>query len=65
MTVLNKILLSMTGFRKNEDGAVTVDFVVLVATTVMLGLAVVNSFDDEVLNVANDIADSVGNVKVR
>ncbi len=63
--MLIKITSYVSAFRKDECGAVTVDFVVLVATTVLLGLAVVNSFDDEVLNVANDIADVVGNQKVR
>ncbi|MEL6837993.1 MAG: hypothetical protein AAFP85_01795 [Pseudomonadota bacterium] len=51
-------------FRNDEDGAVTLDFVVLVATIVLLGLAVVGAFDDEVIDLTNNIADNIAAVEV-
>ena len=43
-------------FRNDEDGAVTVDWVVLTAAIVLLGVAVGNSVGSG----AQDLADSVG-----
>jgi Flp pilus assembly pilin Flp len=42
-------------FRNEEDGAVTVDFVVLTAAIVVLGLAVGGAISTGAKNLANDI----------
>ena len=42
-------------FRNDEDGAVTVDFVVLTAAIVVLGLAVGSAISTGAENLANDI----------
>lgn len=63
-TVLEMIRLQIRTFRKDEDGAVTLDFTVLVATICLLGLAVVGTFDDEVLDVSNDIASNIATIEV-
>ena len=42
-------------FRNDEDGAVTVDFVVLTAAIVVLGLAVGGAVSTGAGNLANDI----------
>jgi Flp pilus assembly pilin Flp len=50
-------------FRNDEDGAVTVDFVVLTAAIVLLGLAVGTAVSDGAKTLANDIeADLIGQV---
>ena len=46
-------------FRKDEDGAVTVDFVVLTAAVVVLGLLVGGLLSDGATNLANDIKDNL------
>ncbi len=43
-------------FRAEEDGAVTVDWVVLTAAIVGLGIAVLTTVSDG----ANDLADGIG-----
>ena len=50
-------------FRKSEDGAVTVDFVVLTAAIVLLGLAVGSSIGTGVTNLGNDIAGDLATVQ--
>ncbi|SIT91637.1 hypothetical protein SAMN05421665_3431 [Yoonia rosea] len=42
-------------FRNDEDGAVTVDFVVLTAAIVVLGLAVGGAISSGAQDLANDI----------
>ncbi|MDO6590109.1 hypothetical protein DS901_01140 [Loktanella sp. D2R18] len=42
-------------FRNDEDGAVTVDFVVLTAAIVVLGLAVGGAISSGAENLANEI----------
>jgi Flp pilus assembly pilin Flp len=42
-------------FRNDEDGAVTVDFVVLTAAIVVLGLAVGGAISNGAKGLANDI----------
>ena len=42
-------------FRNDEDGAVTVDFVVLTAAIVVLGLAVGSAVSQGATDLANDI----------
>ncbi len=46
-------------FRKDEDGAVTVDWVVLTAAVVGLGIAGVATVSDGVANLADDIQTGV------
>lgn len=55
----------LASFRQDENGIVALDFVVLVATIVLLGLAVVGSFDDEVLDLSNNIAENIAAQKTR
>ena len=46
-------------FRNDEDGAVTVDFVVLTAAIVVLGLAVGTALSTGAKDLANDIRDNM------
>ena len=46
-------------FRADEDGAVTVDWVVLTAAVVGLGIVVLNSISDDVSGTADDIAGAI------
>ncbi|MCK0095347.1 hypothetical protein MWU60_07165 [Yoonia sp. F2084L] len=48
-------------FRNEEDGAVTVDFVVLTAAIVVLGLAVGTAVSNGASTLANDIEQDVLN----
>lgn len=56
MKLFNKLIHN---FRQCESGAVTVDFVVLTSAIVLLGFTAVTSFDDEVVDIANDISNMV------
>ena len=49
-------------FRSDEDGAVTVDFVVLTAAIVVLGLAVGTAISRGAEGLANDIENSLDNM---
>lgn len=49
-------------FRNDEDGAVTVDFVVLTAAIVVLGLAVGTAVSNGAEGLANEIEDSLDNM---
>jgi Flp pilus assembly pilin Flp len=46
-------------FRNDEDGAVTVDFVVLTAAIVVLGLAVGSAISTGATGLANNIQDTL------
>ena len=48
-----------TDFIRNEDGAVTVDFVVLTAATVGLGVAVLGVVSGGIENVSQDVDDQL------
>jgi len=48
-------------FRNDEDGAVTVDFVVLTAAIVVLGLAVGSAVSTGATGLANKIEDTLEN----
>lgn len=53
-------LLDLTkAFVRDEDGAVTVDWVVLTAAIVGLGIAVIASISGGVNDLAGDISDSL------
>ena len=47
-------------FRKDEDGAVTVDWVVLTAAVVGLGVAAYSAIETETANLASDIGATIG-----
>ena len=47
------------GFLCDEDGAITVDFVVLTAAICLLGFVVVGAFSGSAINLANDISNSI------
>ncbi|MDX8351478.1 hypothetical protein [Cognatiyoonia sp. IB215182] len=51
-------------FRNDEDGAVTVDFVVLTAAIVLLGLAVGSAIGGAARNLGNNIASNIASVTV-
>ncbi|WP_322890037.1 MULTISPECIES: hypothetical protein [unclassified Yoonia] len=51
-------------FRNDEDGAVTVDFVVLTAAIVLLGLAVGAAIQSGARGLANNIEDALQAVEV-
>lgn len=48
-------------FRNDEDGAVTVDWVVLTAAIVGLGIAVLTSVGGGVTNLSGDISSQLAN----
>ena len=54
----------LTNFLRDQDGAVTVDFVVIVAAICTLGLVVVVAISGGVTNVSNFIVDFLANVQV-
>ena len=47
-------------FRKDEDGAVTVDWVVLTAAVVALGIGAISLLVDNTEKLAEDIGTSIG-----
>ena len=55
------MLKFIENFRNDEDGAVTVDFVVLTAAICLLGTAVVTTFSPAARDLANDIDSAVDN----
>ena len=54
----------LKSFLNDEEGAVTVDFVVLVAAICTLGLVVVVIISSGAVDLANDIEDFLNNVEV-
>ena len=54
----------ITAFRESEDGAVTVDFVVLTAAITMLGLIVITSFASGTVGLGDKIQNSLNAVPV-
>ena len=53
------MLKFIENFRNDEDGAVTVDFVVLTAAIVVLGLAVGGAISAGARDLANDIQEEL------
>jgi Flp pilus assembly pilin Flp len=47
-------------FVKDEDGAVTVDWVVLTAAVVALGIGAINLIDTSTTTLATDVGTSIG-----
>lgn len=58
------MLNSINAFINDESGAVTVDWVVLTAALVGLGLAVMSVVSGGVENISNDIGQSLANQSV-
>ncbi|MEO1640501.1 MAG: hypothetical protein AAFU41_14770 [Pseudomonadota bacterium] len=58
------MLKFIENFRNDEDGAVTVDFVVLTAAIVILGLAVGGAISSGAEDLANDIESALDNVTI-
>ena len=54
-----RILNILNRFKKDEDGAVTVDWVVLTAAVVGLGLIVISAIRTPITNLANNIGQSM------
>lgn len=54
----------MLNFIKNEDGAVTVDFVVLAAALVGLGFVVMNAVGTSTTGVAEEITGALDSTSV-
>ncbi len=54
----------ITRFLSDEDGAITVDFVVLVAAICTLGLVIVLIISGGATDLANDIENFLGNIEV-
>ena len=52
----------INSFASEEDGAVTVDFVVLTAAITMLGFIVVTTFSPAATDLANDIEVALDNM---
>ncbi|WP_298494610.1 hypothetical protein [uncultured Maritimibacter sp.] len=51
-------------FRADEDGAVTVDWVVLTAAIVGLGIAVLTSVSGGTTSLADKISDELGSMEI-
>ena len=54
-----KLLHIFKAFAKEESGAVTVDFVVLTAAIVGLGIIVISTLQPAIEDTANNIADDM------
>ena len=54
-----KLFKLIKNFKRDEDGAVTVDWVVLTAAIVGLGLAVLSSVSDGTTSLANKISGNL------
>ncbi len=61
MKYIYQMFIRFTGFIKQQDGAVTVDWVVLTAAVVFLGVAVAFSVSSSIPTLANQISTTVAN----
>lgn len=55
----DSLLANIEYLRVKEDGAVSVDFVVLTAAIFLMGAIVVGTFDQEVVRIADDTGDFI------
>ena len=55
---------SLTNFLRDENGAVTVDWVVLTAAIVGLGIAVLTSVASGTTNLAGDVEHELGDIAI-
>lgn len=60
-----KLLNILKNFRKDEDGAVTVDWVVLTAAIVGLGLVVMNAIEPAITAAGTQIATDLNDAASR
>jgi Flp pilus assembly pilin Flp len=60
-----KLLNIFKNFKNDESGAVTVDWVVLTAAVVGLGLIVINAITPEIQNAGSVIASDLANAASR
>jgi len=56
--------MKLFNFLKNEDGAVTVDWVVLTAAIVGLGIAVMASVGDGTTQLSDTISENLANQEI-
>jgi len=56
--------MKLYNFLKNEDGAVTVDWVVLTAAIVGLGIAVMASVGDGTTQLSDTISENLANQEI-
>jgi len=61
---MNKMLNTMKNFAANESGAVTVDWVVLTAAVVGLGLAVLSLIKGKTQTLTNKIGSAMDSMSV-
>ncbi|WP_322889857.1 MULTISPECIES: hypothetical protein [unclassified Yoonia] len=54
----------LLSFHADEQGAITVDFVVLTSAITLLGVAVVGAFSGETVRIANETSDFVASQQV-
>ncbi|WP_298494612.1 hypothetical protein [uncultured Maritimibacter sp.] len=59
-----KLVNFIKRFNKDEDGAVTVDWVVLTAAIVGLGIAVLTSVSGGTTSLADKISDELGSMEI-
>ncbi len=59
-----KLFNLIKSFRKDEDGAVTVDWVVLTAAIVGLGIAVLTSVSGGTTSLADKISSELGSMTI-
>jgi Flp pilus assembly pilin Flp len=59
-----KLFNLIQNFRADESGAVTVDWVVLTAAIVGLGIAVIAAVRTGTVNLGNNIRDSLSNAQI-
>jgi Flp pilus assembly pilin Flp len=52
----------ISNFLQDEDGAITVDFVVLTAAICLLGFVVVTTFSGSAVDLANEISVAMDNM---
>ena len=60
MTIFDGLISHWRAFRADEDGAVTVDFVVMTSFVVMMGLAHAKDVADGTTALADDIEGCIG-----
>ena len=62
MKQMTLLLARLRGQIRDEDGAVTVDWIVLTAVTVMLGMATAFTVGSNVPGLANQLSTTVENI---
>ncbi|WP_019954756.1 hypothetical protein [Yoonia vestfoldensis] len=65
MSFAHLLVRTVTRFQTDENGAITVDFVVLTSAITLLGVAIVGTFSGETVRIANDTSNFVANQQIR